>query len=194
MEIPLRRGLPVFTAPDHLYAARKVALIKRAFAEAGHPLSQDDCRRIVAQAWGYTSWARAKEAIDEGYVPGPFDEDLAGSDFLTSSNHVGAMIVARRRGSVGNAVRAVTGLPYNLCDSFLSHIRLTDDPTSPHRMKASSFSPEGSWLTPVQFDEMLEESLLPPPPILAGFARSLASTAHRADPFVPLLPGQRSQR
>ncbi|MCJ2102261.1 MULTISPECIES: hypothetical protein [unclassified Methylobacterium] len=184
----------MFTPPDHLYAARKVALTKRMFEEAGHPLSQDDCRRIVALAWGYASWNHVKTAMDEGYAPGPFDEALAGEDFLMApADAPGAMIVARRRGSTGNAVRAVTRLPFNVCDSFSSHVRLTNDPTARSGRKEAAPSSE-AWLTPVQFAEKVKRGSQPPPAILAEFARSLASATRDIAPFVPLLPGQRPHR
>jgi hypothetical protein len=68
----------MFTPPDALYAARKVATVRRACEVAGFPLSQDDCRKLVARVWGYVDWAEVSAAVDREEAPGPFDEDLAG--------------------------------------------------------------------------------------------------------------------
>jgi hypothetical protein len=179
-----------FNPPGEFYAAGKVALVRKALDGAGHPISQGDARRIVALAWGYASWNEMTADLAEGYVPSSYDEDLGVSDFVTHPDEAAAMLVARRRGAVGTAVRAVTRLPVSVADDFSGTISLTDDPSRATKTDAPS---DRIWLTPAQLAERIRLNALPPPPILAGLGKSFEASV-RAPPFVPLLPGQRPIR
>lgn len=184
----------MFTPPDALYAARKVALVKDAFDHAGHPLSREDCRRLVAKAWGYDSWSEALLAVDEADEVGPFDEALAGEDYIEQETHSGAVAVALRRGATVDAFREVTGLPSNLADDFACCIPLTDDPAGSRRTRSFDSRPKGRWLSPAEFSELLQAGLEPPPAIWANFARGLAISAGKLPSVVPPLPAHRPRR
>jgi hypothetical protein len=183
----------MFTPPDALYAARKVATVRRACEVAGFPLSQDDCRKLVARVWGYVDWAEVSAAVDREEAPGPFDEDLAGHDFLTSRNHSGAMRVARRRGKLGTIFCEMTRLPPSLGDSFLSSVRLSDDPERSGAFGIVDGLVGGKWLSPNEFEAMRREASEPLPPIWGGFIRSVEGTL-RPPPSAPLLPVHRPRR
>ncbi len=96
----------------------KAGEIHRHLETAGFPISEDDCRRIIALAFGFSSWHELKTDIGAGHERTPYDEEL---DF--------GEVAARHHQCVG-AVMAVTGLPLAVAHDLAEVTRFMGDPAA----------------------------------------------------------------
>lgn len=61
-------------------AARKASLLRDLLDRAGHPISTETARHVVARASGWLDWEELVSSMEAGGEPSPLDRALVGPD------------------------------------------------------------------------------------------------------------------
>ncbi len=92
--------------------------IHRHLETAGFLISEDDCRRIIALAFGFSSWRELEADVRSGHERTPYDEELEFGE------------VAARLPQCVEAVMEVTGLPLAVAHDLAEVTRFMGDPAA----------------------------------------------------------------
>lgn len=193
----------MFRPPSIFHAGRKLSELRRHLETAGHPISMEAARSVMAQAWGWMSWAELTAALETPGEPSKFDEDLIGPVARRGvMNRHNLRVYGRRCSTAALAVRRELGLPSEMALSLCAIVRFTGrhepDPEAQERAlsvcrkrnlpaKADGSSYLEVWRTPEQFHEDYRLGCQPPSPEWQGFLNDIV--AHRDKP--PTLPPHR---
>lgn len=159
-------------------ASRKASCLRGHLSFAGYPVSEHDARSVVAQAWGWLSWADLLAALEMPGNPSPLDEDLIGSAVSAVMRDLNQSIVTDRGNRAFRTIHCVTGLPTAMCPSLAALVRFTGEHIT-----------DGVWRTPQQFREQYARCIRSGPDFFQEFfAEHRRATETRKFPLPPYRP------